>query len=109
MDHKPPTAVIEAAHGAQSLPFHDTTDFEYADRGFIAALTPCVVKAADGRVVSRATVSNIPAFPKKLPTVLIAAFATLILSAGLVVTREILSAPAGYIPVRGDPTASAAG
>ena len=29
----------------------DTTDFADADRGFIAALTPCVVKAADGRVV----------------------------------------------------------
>jgi len=54
---------------------------------------------ADARVVSRATVSNVPAYPKKLPTVLIAAFATLILSAGLIVTREILSAPAG-IPLR---------
>jgi alkyl sulfatase BDS1-like metallo-beta-lactamase superfamily hydrolase len=30
---------------------NDTTDFADADRGFIAALTPCVVKAADGRVV----------------------------------------------------------
>ena len=29
----------------------DATDFADADRGFIAALTPCVVKAADGRVV----------------------------------------------------------
>jgi len=55
---------------------------------------------ADARVVSRATVSNVPAYPKKLPTVLIAAFATLILSAGLIVTREILSAPAGFIPLR---------
>ena len=34
-----------------ALPFHDTTDFDNADRGFIAALSPCVVKAADGRVV----------------------------------------------------------
>jgi alkyl sulfatase BDS1-like metallo-beta-lactamase superfamily hydrolase len=33
------------------LPLNDTTDFTDADRGFIAALTPCVVKAADGRVV----------------------------------------------------------
>jgi uncharacterized protein involved in exopolysaccharide biosynthesis/Mrp family chromosome partitioning ATPase len=62
---------------------------------------------ADARVVSRATVSNIPTYPKKLPTVLIAAFATLILSAGLVVTREILSVPAGYIPVRTEPTVDA--
>jgi linear primary-alkylsulfatase len=29
----------------------DTADFEDADRGFIGALTPCVVKTADGRVV----------------------------------------------------------
>jgi alkyl sulfatase BDS1-like metallo-beta-lactamase superfamily hydrolase len=51
VDHKPPTAVIESAHGEQSLPFHDTRDFDDADRGFIAALSPCVIKAADGRVV----------------------------------------------------------
>jgi alkyl sulfatase BDS1-like metallo-beta-lactamase superfamily hydrolase len=51
VDHKPPTAVIESAHNDHSLPFHDTRDFDDADRGFIAALSPCVVKAADGRVV----------------------------------------------------------
>ena len=51
VDHKPPTPVIESAHGGHGLPFHDTTDFDDADRGFIAALSPCVVKAADGRVV----------------------------------------------------------
>ncbi len=51
VDHKAPTAVIEAAHRAHALPFHDTKDFENADRGFIAALSPCIVKAADGRVV----------------------------------------------------------
>ncbi|KDE99612.1 alkyl sulfatase [Mycolicibacterium aromaticivorans JS19b1 = JCM 16368] len=53
MTPKPPSAVIEAAHAEhlESLPFEDTADFEAADRGFIAALTPCVVKAADGRVV----------------------------------------------------------
>ena len=33
------------------LPFHDTTDFENADRGFVAALKPAVVKGPDGRVV----------------------------------------------------------
>ena len=33
---------------------------------------------ADARVISRATVSNVPAYPKKLPTVLIATFATLL-------------------------------
>ena len=50
---KPPTAPIEAAHAAHlaTLPFEDTTDFDDADRGFIAAMQPCVVTAADGRVV----------------------------------------------------------
>ena len=35
----------------RGLPLDDTRDFADADRGFIAALTPCVVNAADGRVV----------------------------------------------------------
>ncbi|BBZ72482.1 hydrolase [Mycobacterium paraseoulense] len=51
MQHKPPTAVIEAAHGAHALPMRDDADFRDTDRGFIAALSPCVIKAADGRVV----------------------------------------------------------
>jgi alkyl sulfatase BDS1-like metallo-beta-lactamase superfamily hydrolase len=53
MEQKPPTAVIESVHRQHvtSLPFDDTRDFEDADRGFIAATQPCVVTAADGRVV----------------------------------------------------------
>jgi alkyl sulfatase BDS1-like metallo-beta-lactamase superfamily hydrolase len=53
MDQKAPTSVIEAANRnhLSNLPFADTADFEDADRGFIGALEPCVVKAADGRVV----------------------------------------------------------
>jgi alkyl sulfatase BDS1-like metallo-beta-lactamase superfamily hydrolase len=51
VDHKPPTAVIIAAHQNHQLPLDDTADFADADRGFIGALTPCVVKAADGRVI----------------------------------------------------------
>ena len=51
MDQNPPTAVIESAHQNHRLPLDDTADFADADRGFIGALTPCVVKAADGRVV----------------------------------------------------------
>ncbi len=53
MQQKPPTTVIESAHRQHltALPFDDTADFEDADRGFIAALEPCVIKAADGRVV----------------------------------------------------------
>ena len=45
---------------------------------------------ADGRVISRAIVSNTPAYPKKLPVVLIAALATLLLSSGLIVSGELL-------------------
>jgi polysaccharide biosynthesis transport protein len=45
---------------------------------------------ADGRIISRASVSNSPAYPKKLPIVLIATIATLMLSAGLIVTGELL-------------------
>jgi polysaccharide biosynthesis transport protein len=63
---------------------------------------------ADARVISRATVSNVPAYPKKLPTVLIATFAMLILSAGFVTTKEILAAPLGFVPVRGVSTSIAA-
>jgi succinoglycan biosynthesis transport protein ExoP len=45
---------------------------------------------ADGRIISRASVSNSPAYPKKLPIVLIATLATLMLSTGLIVTGELL-------------------
>ena len=38
------TAVISSS-------YKDTVDFDNASRGFIAALEPCVIKAADGRVV----------------------------------------------------------
>jgi len=51
MNQKPPTEVIASAHRACGLPVDQATDFADADRGFIAALIPCVVKAADGRVV----------------------------------------------------------
>lgn len=49
----------------------------------------------DGRIISRATVSNTPAYPKKLPIVLIATLATLLLSSGIIITGELLriSAP----------------
>ncbi|HTE94979.1 MAG TPA: exopolysaccharide transport family protein, partial [Bradyrhizobium sp.] len=45
---------------------------------------------ADGRIISRASVSNTPAYPKKLPVVLIATLATLMLSAGAIATGELL-------------------
>jgi succinoglycan biosynthesis transport protein ExoP len=45
---------------------------------------------SEGRIISRAIVSNTPAYPKKLPIVLIATLATLLLSSGLIVTGELL-------------------
>jgi Mrp family chromosome partitioning ATPase len=46
---------------------------------------------ADARVISRATVSNIPYFPRKVPIVLIATLGTLCLSTAFVVTGSLLS------------------
>jgi alkyl sulfatase BDS1-like metallo-beta-lactamase superfamily hydrolase len=53
MDQKPATPSIEAAHRATlaALPFTDEQDFTDTDRGFLGALEPGVVTAADGRVV----------------------------------------------------------
>src|SRR5713226_9076032 len=45
---------------------------------------------AQARIISRATVSNTPFFPKKLPIVLIASLATLFVVAGWISTRELL-------------------
>lgn len=52
---------------------------------------------ADGRIISRAVVSNTPAFPKKLPIVLIATLAMFLLTAGYITTTELLrlTAPRG--------------
>jgi uncharacterized protein involved in exopolysaccharide biosynthesis len=49
---------------------------------------------ADARVISRATVSTVPSYPKKLPTIAIAALATLVLMCGIVLTRELMDSPA---------------
>jgi exopolysaccharide transport family protein len=46
---------------------------------------------ADARIISRAVVTNTPAFPKKVPTVLIATLATLLLCAGFITTGELLA------------------
>jgi len=53
MQNKPVTPAIQKAHAAHlgALPLDDTRDFEDADRGFLAALAPGVVHAADGRIV----------------------------------------------------------
>jgi polysaccharide biosynthesis transport protein len=46
---------------------------------------------ADARIISRAVVSNIPYFPKKMPIVLIAALGTFCLATAFVVTGALLS------------------
>ncbi len=53
MDQKSPTPAVAAANAGHrsSLPFDDTRDFADADRGFLGSLQPCVITAADGRVV----------------------------------------------------------
>jgi uncharacterized protein involved in exopolysaccharide biosynthesis len=45
---------------------------------------------AGARIISRGVVTNTPAYPKKVPIVLIATLATFMLSTGLVVTGELL-------------------
>jgi succinoglycan biosynthesis transport protein ExoP len=57
---------------------------------------------ADGRIISRGSVSNTPAYPKKLPIVLIATLATLMLSAGSVATSELLRITAPQPAVSAD-------
>jgi uncharacterized protein involved in exopolysaccharide biosynthesis/Mrp family chromosome partitioning ATPase len=47
----------------------------------------------EARIISRATPAIVPAYPKKLPTVLIAAFAAFALQAGFIVTGALLAAP----------------
>jgi tyrosine-protein kinase Etk/Wzc len=46
---------------------------------------------AEARIISRAIVSNTPHFPKKLPIVLIATLATLLLGVGFITTGELLA------------------
>jgi exopolysaccharide transport family protein len=45
----------------------------------------------DARIISRAVVSNTPFFPKKMPVVLIATLATLLMCAGFITTGELLA------------------
>jgi succinoglycan biosynthesis transport protein ExoP len=50
-----------------------------------------IVVPTDARIISRALPSNTPAFPKKLPIVLIATLATLLLTAGFITTGQLLA------------------
>jgi uncharacterized protein involved in exopolysaccharide biosynthesis len=56
----------------------------------------------DARIISRASPSKTPYFPKKAPTVIVAALAMLLLSGGFIATGELLRAGAGgeVAPVR---------
>jgi succinoglycan biosynthesis transport protein ExoP len=58
---------------------------------------------SDVRVISRAIVSNTPYFPRKMPIVLIATLAMLLISAGFIVTGQLMAASAsrGAAPAGG--------
>jgi succinoglycan biosynthesis transport protein ExoP len=62
---------------------------------------------ADARVISRATVSNVPAYPKKVPAILIAMVTTLVVGCGFVLTRELLAAPGAISSMPERPAAGA--
>ncbi len=49
---------------------------------------------SDVRVISRAIVSNTPFFPKKVPIVLVASLAMLLISSGFIVTGQLMAAGA---------------
>jgi Mrp family chromosome partitioning ATPase len=53
---------------------------------------------ADARIISRATVSNIPVYPKRAQIILVATMLTLMLGTGWVATRELLS-PQNFRPI----------
>ena len=59
---------------------------EATARDSIGAASP------DARIISAAAVSNTPSWPKKLPTILVAALAMFVLSSGFVLSNELLSA-----------------
>ncbi len=62
---------------------------EATARDSIGAASP------DARVISTATPSNLPSWPKKLPTVLVAALGMFALAVGFVLTGELLSGAPG--------------
>jgi len=53
---------------------------------------------SDSRIISRAVASNTPYFPKKMPTVLVATLATMVLCAGFVCTGELMRHSGGSAP-----------
>jgi Mrp family chromosome partitioning ATPase len=55
--------------------------------------------APDARIISAATISNTPSWPKKVPTILVASLAMLVLSSAFVLTGELLRALPGDDPM----------
>ncbi|NJL07811.1 MAG: polysaccharide biosynthesis tyrosine autokinase [Methylacidiphilales bacterium] len=55
---------------------------------------------ADARIISRAMPSNVPAFPKKVPMIVLITLATFVLSLGFVASGEVLSGRARHMAVR---------
>jgi polysaccharide biosynthesis transport protein len=64
--------------------------------------------APDARIISAAVVSNTPSWPKKLPTILIATLAILVLSSGFVLSSELLSVLPAQAAAAEAPTGSRA-
>ncbi len=62
---------------------------EATARDSIGATSP------DARIISTASVSNTPSWPKKAPTVLIAALATFVLTTGFVLSGQLLAGQRG--------------
>jgi succinoglycan biosynthesis transport protein ExoP len=61
---------------------------------------------SDVRVISRAIPSNVPAFPKKVPIILIATFVTMFLAMSLIVTGDLLRAGERAPAAPADPSAN---
>ena len=64
--------------------------------------------APDARIISGAVVSNTPSWPKKLPTILLAALAMFALASGFILSSQLLGATPTPL-MRSSGTASAAG
>ncbi|HKA80717.1 MAG TPA: exopolysaccharide transport family protein [Xanthobacteraceae bacterium] len=63
--------------------------------------------APDARIISAAVVSNTPSWPKKLPTILVAALTMLVLSSGIVLSGELLGALPTQSAAAGAPVSAA--
>ena len=79
------TLELQARLLKEQLEFN-TSKYQEALARMAATSTP-----ADARMISRADPPQLPSFPKKLPIILIATLAGLVLSVGILVSRELLS------------------